>query len=100
MVDTTSQFADVPLAVLGLAASWERARIVDRTAAGRVQAKARGVKFGRKIILTLHQQRGAQKMIEAGSSQRSVAALFGVSQATISCIRLLDKKNENSNDNR
>src|SRR3546814_4419794 len=48
MVDTTSQFAEVIIAVLGIAASWERERITERTAAGRVQARARGIKFGRK----------------------------------------------------
>jgi len=41
MVDTTSQFADVIIAVLGVAASYEQHRITERTAAGRVQAKAR-----------------------------------------------------------
>ena len=46
MVDTTSQFADVIIAVLGVAASYKRHRITERTAAGRVQAKARGVKLG------------------------------------------------------
>jgi len=44
MVDTTSQFAEVVIAVLGVAASWERQRIVERTSAGRAQAKARGVR--------------------------------------------------------
>ena len=39
MVDTTSQFAEVVIAVLGIAASYERQRITERTAAGRVQAK-------------------------------------------------------------
>jgi DNA invertase Pin-like site-specific DNA recombinase len=39
MVDTTSQFAEVIIAVLGVAASYERHRITERTAAGRVQAR-------------------------------------------------------------
>src|SRR3546814_1257757 len=52
LVDTTSQFAEVVIAVLGIAASWERQRIVERTAAGRDQAKARGVKFGQRAALT------------------------------------------------
>ena len=43
MLDTTSQLAEVVIAVLGVAASWERQRIVERTSAGRAQAKARGV---------------------------------------------------------
>ena len=86
MVDTTSQFADVIIAVLGVAASYERHRITERTAAGRVQAKARGVKFGRRATLTPHQQSEALQRLAAGDTQRTVAALLGVSQATISRI--------------
>lgn len=84
MVDTTSQFAEVIIAVLGIAASWERERITERTAAGRIQARARGVKFGRKTALTPHQQAEALERLAAGDTQRTVAALFDVSQATIS----------------
>ena len=84
MVDTTSQFAEVIIAVLGVAASYERHRITERTAAGRVQAKARGVKFGRRAALTPHQQAEALQRLDAGDTQRTVAALLGVDQATIS----------------
>jgi DNA invertase Pin-like site-specific DNA recombinase len=83
MADTTSQFADVIIAVLGVAASYERHRITERTAAGKVQAKARGVKFGRRAALTPHQQTALQRLA-AGDMQRTVAALFDVDQATIS----------------
>ncbi len=84
MVDTTSQFAEVIIAVLGVAASYERHRITERTAAGRVQAKALGVKFGRRAALTPYQQTEALQRLAAGDTQRSVAALLGVNQATIS----------------
>ncbi len=84
MVDTTSQFAEVIIAVLGVAASYERHRITERTAAGRVQAKARGVKFGRRAAVTPHQQAEALQRLAAGDTQRTVAALLGVDQATIS----------------
>ena len=73
MVDTTSQFAEVVIAVLGIAASYERQRITERTAAGRVQAKARGVKFGRRAALTPHQQNQALQRLAAGDTQRTVA---------------------------
>src|SRR3546814_5343179 len=82
MVDTTSQFAEVVIAVLGIAASYERQRITERTAAGRVQAKARGVKFGRRAALTPHQQAEALQRLAAGDPQRTVAALFAVGQDT------------------
>lgn len=83
-MDTTSQFAEVVIAVLGIAASYERQRITERTAAGRVQAKARGVKFGRRAALTPHQQDEALQRLAKGDTQRTVAALLGVDQATIS----------------
>src|SRR3546814_19057576 len=80
----TSHFAEVVIAGLGIAASYERQRITERTAAGRVQAKARGVKFGRRAALTPHQQAEALQRLAAGDTQRTVAALFDVDQATIS----------------
>ena len=83
-LDTTSDFAEIVFAILGVAAKLERRRIKERTAAGRADAKAQGVKFGRKPILTAHQQREARKRIAAGETQRSIARSYNVSQATIS----------------
>jgi DNA invertase Pin-like site-specific DNA recombinase len=47
-LDTTSDFAEIIFAILGVAAKLERRRILDRTARGRADAKAKGVKFGRQ----------------------------------------------------
>jgi hypothetical protein len=58
--------------------------VPSRTARGRADAKANGVKFGRKPILTPHQQQEALKRLEAGETQRSVARSYNVSQSTIS----------------
>jgi DNA invertase Pin-like site-specific DNA recombinase len=84
IVDTTSDFAELVLAMLGIAAKLERQRIAERTARSRADAKAKGVRFGRKPKLTSHQQREARERIEAGEAQRSVARSYNVSQATIS----------------
>ena len=84
VVDTTSDFAELVLTMLGVAAKLERRRIMERTARGRADAKAKGVKFGRKPILTQHQQKEARARVEAGEPQRSVARSYNVSQATIS----------------
>jgi DNA invertase Pin-like site-specific DNA recombinase len=84
VVDTTSDFAELVLAMLGVAAKLERRRIAERTARGRADAKAKGVKFGRKPSLTPHQQREARERLVAGETQRSVARSYNVSQATIS----------------
>jgi len=83
-LDTTSDFAEIVFAILGVAAKLERRRILERTARGRADAKAKGVKFGRKPTLTPHQQREARERIAAGETQRSVARSYNVSQATIS----------------
>jgi DNA invertase Pin-like site-specific DNA recombinase len=83
VVVTTSDFAELVLAMLGVAAKLERRRIAERTARGRADAKTKGVKFGRKPSLTPHQQREARERIAAGT-QRSVARSYNVSQSTIS----------------
>ena len=84
VLDTTGDFAEVVLALLGVAAKLERRRILERTARGRADAKAGGVKFGRKPKLTAHQQREAKRRLDSGETQRSVARSYNVSQATIS----------------
>ncbi len=84
VLDTTGDFAELVLAMLGVAAKLERRRILERTARGRADAKAAGVKFGRKPTLTLHQQQEARRRIEQGETQRSIARSYNVSQATIS----------------
>jgi DNA invertase Pin-like site-specific DNA recombinase len=83
-LDTTSDFAEIIFAILGVAAKLERRRILERTARGRADARANGVKFGRKPTLTPHQQNEARKRLEAGERQRSVARSYNVSQSTIS----------------
>ncbi|WP_432803904.1 hypothetical protein [Aureimonas altamirensis] len=58
-MDTTSDFAEIVLAVLGVSAKLERRRLLDRTTRGHAAAKARGVKFARKPKLTPHQRKEA-----------------------------------------
>ncbi len=84
VVDTTSDFAELVLAMLGVAAKLERRRIAERMARGRADAKTKGVKCGRKPKLTEHQQREARARIAAGETQRNIARRYNVSQATIS----------------
>ena len=85
VVDTTSDFAELVLAMLGVAAKLERRRIKERTARGRADAKAKGVKFGRKPKLTPHQAREAIKRRDVdGETLRSIGRSYNVSAATIS----------------
>jgi len=90
VLDTTGDFAELVLAMLGVAAKLERRRIMERTARGRADAKVKGVKFGRKPKLTPHQQREARERVAAGETQRSVARSYNVDQATISRLNLLE----------
>jgi DNA invertase Pin-like site-specific DNA recombinase len=84
VVDTTSDFAELVLAMLGVSAKLERRRIKDRTDRGRADAKAKGVKFGRKPKLTPHQQREAVKRRDdAGETLRSIGRSYNVSAQTI-----------------
>jgi DNA invertase Pin-like site-specific DNA recombinase len=75
-LDTTSAF--------DAAAKLERRHILERTVRGRADAKANGVKFVRKPILSRHQQKEARKRLDAGETQRSVARSYNVGQSTIS----------------
>jgi DNA invertase Pin-like site-specific DNA recombinase len=84
VINTTSDFAELALAMLGVAVKLERRRIMERAARGRADAKAKGAKFWRKPILTPRQMKEARKLIEVGESQRSIARSFNVSQATTS----------------
>lgn len=83
VVDTTSDFAELVLAMLGFAAKLERRRIIERTARGRADAKAKGVRFGNKPKLTPHQQREARQRLAEGETQCSIARSYNVSQSTI-----------------
>lgn len=54
--DTTTPHGRLMLTVLGGLAEFERHLILARTTEGRQRAMARGVRFGRKLKLTVHQQ--------------------------------------------
>jgi DNA invertase Pin-like site-specific DNA recombinase len=82
VLDTTGDFAELVLAMLGVAAKLEPRRIAERTARGRADAKAKGVKSGREPILTAHQQQEARARVAAGEPQRSIAHSYNLSQAT------------------
>ncbi len=81
--DTTTPHGKLMLTILGGLAEFERSLILTRTGEGRARAMARGVKFGRKHKLTLHQQQEAKRRQEAGESLSEIGRLFGVNYQTI-----------------
>ena len=65
----------------------ERNIINERTEEGRASAKRHGVKFGRKLKLTPHQQEQVRTMLKDGQSIRAIARHFNVGVATIDRIK-------------
>lgn len=83
-VDTTSPDGRIILAIFAGIAGFERALIGERTSAGRAAAKARGVRFGPKPILTPEQVSHARRLIDEGKwSVAEAALLVGVHRSTL-----------------
>jgi DNA invertase Pin-like site-specific DNA recombinase len=82
--DTTTPHGRLMLTVLGGLAEFERHLILARTGEGRARAQARGVRFGRKRKLTLHQQQEALARRANGEALVDIARSYAVSHSTIS----------------
>ena len=72
------------MAMMSAMAEDERLRIIKRTHEGRKIAQAKGVRMGRKPILTAHQKKEARQRIAKGESTRDLAKSYHVSVSTIS----------------
>lgn len=82
--DTTTPAGRMVLTVFAGIAEFERCLIIDRTTAGRVAAKARGVKFGPKPALSAAQIQHARDLIEKeGHTVKAVAELLNVHRSTL-----------------
>jgi DNA invertase Pin-like site-specific DNA recombinase len=82
--DTTTPHGRLMLTVLGGLAEFERHLILARTSEGRQRAQQRGVRFGRKPKLTLHQQQEALARRASGEALVDIARSYAVSHSTIS----------------
>ena len=82
--DTTSAAGRMVLTVFAGIADFERSLIVERTSAGRIAAKARGVKFGPSPALSAEQIAHARQLIHDDKKPvAEVARLLGVHRATL-----------------
>lgn len=81
--DTSKPTGKLLFSVLGALAEFERHLIVERTQAGLAQAKANGVKLGRKKKVKAADERKMKKLWEAGESWNELAKTFGVSRQSI-----------------
>ena len=83
-LDLTTPMGKGILAFLSALAEDEHNRITKRAAVGRQLAKDKGVRFGRKLKLTPHQQELARSRYIQGESMRSIAKDLGVSHNVVS----------------
>jgi DNA invertase Pin-like site-specific DNA recombinase len=81
--DTTSAADSMVLTIFAGIAEFKRSLIVERTEAGRIAARARGVKFGRRPILSSKQMSHARELLAAGRGVGDVAALLNVHRTTL-----------------
>jgi DNA invertase Pin-like site-specific DNA recombinase len=82
--DTTTPAGRMVLTVFAGIADFERSLIVERTSAGRVAAKARGIRFGPHPSLGAEQIAHARQLIQqAGKPVAEVAKLLGVHRSTL-----------------
>ena len=82
-IDTATPTGRAMWQMVGILAELERLLIQERTKAGRAAAQARGVKMGRKPLLSVQQVAHAHKLREQGEKVRDVARLLNVSRRTL-----------------
>jgi len=87
-VDMEHELGELFAALVGYAARKSRDDIIRRTSAGRVRARAMGVKFGRPPKLSPCQQKEALRRLNAGELPVSIARSYNVSPWTILRLRL------------
>jgi Enterobacteriaceae phage serine recombinase len=82
-IDTTTPTGRAMWQMVGILAELERSLIQERTTAGRAAAQARGVKMGRKLLLSPQQVTHARTLLEQGERPVHVAHLLNVSRRTL-----------------
>lgn len=82
-IDTATPTGRAMWQMVGILAELERSLIQERTKAGRAVAQARGVKMGRKPLLSAQQVAHARRLREEGESPAHVAQLLNVSRRTL-----------------
>ncbi|KQU86253.1 resolvase [Mesorhizobium sp. Root102] len=81
--DTTMPAGRMVLTMFAGVADFERSLIVERTSAGRIAARARGVRFGPSPTLSADQVTHARQLIAQDKPVTEVARLLKVHRATL-----------------
>ena len=82
-IDTATPTGRAMWQMVGILAELERSQIQERTKAGRAAAQARGVKMGRKPLLSAQQVAHARTLLEQGERPHTVARSLNVSRRTL-----------------
>lgn len=82
-IDTTTANGELIFHLFASMAQFERSLTVERTQAGLVAAKKRGVRLGRPPALKTAQVKHARKLIESGEQPTAVATSLGVNRSTL-----------------
>jgi DNA invertase Pin-like site-specific DNA recombinase len=82
-IDTATPTGRAMWQMVGILAELERSLIQERTKAGRAAAQARGVKMGRKPLLTAQQVAHARKLAGQGEHVDDIAQSLKVSRRTL-----------------
>jgi len=82
-IDTATPTGRAMWQMVGILTELERSLLLERTKAGRAAAKARGVKMGRKPLLSAQQVTHARKLLEDRERTVKVAQLLNVSRRTL-----------------
>ena len=82
-IDTTSPFGRVLFSILGAVATFERDLIAARTTEGKVRAKAKGVKFGRKPSLSPERLAELREKFARNVPRAELAKEFGITEGSV-----------------
>lgn len=82
-IDTTAAGGDLVFRLFGAIAQFEHEVTAERARVGLQAAKKRGVKLGRRKVLTAQQVERARQLIDGGESASRVAACLDVDRSTL-----------------
>ncbi|WP_018694167.1 recombinase family protein [Algicola sagamiensis] len=79
-ISTEGNMGKMVITILSAVAEAERARIMERTAEGRIEAKANGVKFGRKRTVDREE---VNRLYKDGVGASEIARRLGIGRSTV-----------------
>lgn len=79
-ISTEGTMGKMVVTILSAVAQAERQRILERTNEGRIEAKAKGVKFGRKRTID---RRRVKELHEEGVGATDIARKMGIGRSTV-----------------